>query len=395
MLCEISTLVPPKPSHALRRFNSDEVASFARFECCPACGSGDREIPCLEFGGTEWTDCLTVSTCGGCGHIYVANPPGPGFIEEFYRLEYSAKDEADLVGTPHRTSGMTPDPKFAPLFDQLAITDPFLRILDVGCGKGQLLRWLESQGFQALTGCEPSLNRYTITGASKAEVILGGFEAVPEDREFDLILSNHVVEHMARPREFAIWAINRLAPGGRLIISVPHPESESDLYKALFLPHLHSFNARSIRALLPDIPSAIFENPDRPGDLTAMFFKDCTPPTNGTWLAQDVSTRTPDQLASALKRPWEESGPNHLALEWRSSSVGTADRSRVGWGHFLVSKLLASVTRKAPAWAGRQMRRSPALGHWSNTGLLRFRRSTDDRSVVRISARGQAVQLTK
>ena len=93
-----------------------------------------------------------------------------------------------------------------------------MRILDVGCGRGQLLSILHRAGFRLLWGVDPYLPR-------DLEVVPGLFvrrqplETVRED--FDLIMFHHVLEHIADGGQALSAARARLRPGGRILVRAP------------------------------------------------------------------------------------------------------------------------------------------------------------------------------
>ncbi|MCL2541997.1 MAG: class I SAM-dependent methyltransferase [Nocardioidaceae bacterium] len=98
-------------------------------------------------------------------------------------------------------------------------------VLEIGCGRGGFARTLrELLGPDArLVGVEPVAESAAAARAAGDldEVVEGFFpEAVPEER-FDLVVVNDVLEHMLDP-----WAALRschrfLAPGGRVVASLP------------------------------------------------------------------------------------------------------------------------------------------------------------------------------
>jgi SAM-dependent methyltransferase len=96
-----------------------------------------------------------------------------------------------------------------------------LRILDVGCGAGRVLRGLKARGYRA-TGVD--INKELVE-QRKAEgfdcLTLEAFGA--GDEMFDVILMCHVIEHFP-PHELLTFIdgyLDRLKSGGRLIISTP------------------------------------------------------------------------------------------------------------------------------------------------------------------------------
>ena len=98
-----------------------------------------------------------------------------------------------------------------------------MRVLDVGCGKGFLVKdlMLECQGLEAF-GMD--ISRYALVHCEK-EVIgrlhLGSAESLPfPDRAFDCVLSINTIHNLHRPRAvMAMREIQRLS-GGRAFVQV-------------------------------------------------------------------------------------------------------------------------------------------------------------------------------
>lgn len=91
------------------------------------------------------------------------------------------------------------------------------RVLDAGCGTGDLLSDLESRGFEVF-GAELAPQAAHAARAKGHEVVEGPFESYPADRKFDAILFMHVLSHAADPQAMLEHARSLLAPGGIIII---------------------------------------------------------------------------------------------------------------------------------------------------------------------------------
>lgn len=131
---------------------------------------------------------------------------------------------------------------------------PGCRVLDVGCGRGDLVLALAARGFEA-HGTElfpvqkPGLEGRMHYGADLEALDL-------EPGTFQLVVLWHVLEHLIDPQATLEAARQLLVPGGRLVVAVPNLSSwQASLFGAdwfhLDLPrHLHHFTLVGLRRLL-------------------------------------------------------------------------------------------------------------------------------------------------
>lgn len=126
------------------------------------------------------------------------------------------------------------------------------RILDVGCGRGQLLSILHRAGFRNLLGVDPFL-------ATDVEVLPGLRvlkRAMAEvDQTFDLIMLHHVFEHIADGLDVLTLCRQRLAPNGKILLRIPTVDSEAwEHYKVHWVQldaprHLYLHSRESLKRL--------------------------------------------------------------------------------------------------------------------------------------------------
>jgi len=146
------------------------------------------------------------------------------------------------------------------------------RAFEIGCGGGLMLRALAAHGWNA-TGSERTPEMAAQAAQfSGAEVLVGGIEATAPDARFDLILLNHVLEHLEDPVPMLRAIRARLAPGGQLIIGVPNFASWQARFGGakwfhLDVPrHVHHFTPKALGVLLGtcgiEIESISFVSPE-------------------------------------------------------------------------------------------------------------------------------------
>lgn len=103
--------------------------------------------------------------------------------------------------------------------------DDTFRVLDVGCGTGELLHRISGHFKNAImVGLEPneaSVEAAQHRGISRCQFISGGFEMAPSLGIFDFVVCSEVYEHVENPDRLLDVLASILVPGGVLSISTP------------------------------------------------------------------------------------------------------------------------------------------------------------------------------
>lgn len=126
------------------------------------------------------------------------------------------------------------------------------RLLDIGCGSGDLVRSMSQWGWEA-EGIDIDDRAIEIAKSRGLSVVVGDFiKADYPDNHFDVIISSHVFEHVYEPVEFLKKCWRLLKPKGQLLIATPNAFSmQRGLFgkdwMALDAPrHLYLFNPKSL-----------------------------------------------------------------------------------------------------------------------------------------------------
>lgn len=136
------------------------------------------------------------------------------------------------------------------------------RVLEVGCGQGSFsqLAWRASANYQGIEINDDAVQKAQALGRPVTNADVGQFVRT-HPASFDAVCCFQVLEHIAEPREFIQSLVTLLAPGGKLILSVPNGDSVlgGDTSNLLDKPphHMAHWNRRSFESLTRLFPLQI------------------------------------------------------------------------------------------------------------------------------------------
>jgi 2-polyprenyl-3-methyl-5-hydroxy-6-metoxy-1,4-benzoquinol methylase len=136
--------------------------------------------------------------------------------------------------------------EFDTAIDLLGGLEGVVDVLEVGCGQGHFIKRIH-QAFNA-QGVE--LNLGAVAECQSKGLNVSGLSLAEVDRQFDMVVAFEVLEHVDTPREFLAQALDKLRPGGYLMIAVPDPDgyfSEADKVLLDMPPHhVLSFSKKTL-----------------------------------------------------------------------------------------------------------------------------------------------------
>ena len=124
-----------------------------------------------------------------------------------------------------------------PLWIKKEIEKKDTKILDYGCGFGQLLRELLRDNYQNIYGVDIEKNAIEScqnSGLMVEELNLDNLKN-PYNFKFEIIILSHIVEHIPKSEIINTLAFIKnefLAKNGKLLIAVPNAQSNTDCYWA-------------------------------------------------------------------------------------------------------------------------------------------------------------------
>lgn len=130
------------------------------------------------------------------------------------------------------------------------------RLLDVGCGSGEVLADMESVGWEAV-GVDVDSVAVEVAQGKGLSATCGTLEEQQyPDNGFQAITMNHVIEHVHDPVGLLRECRRILAPGGHLIVITPNLDSwghrrfDGDWFHLDPPRHLWLFSRRTLRSLV-------------------------------------------------------------------------------------------------------------------------------------------------
>ncbi len=195
---------------------------------------------------------LTTVGCNQCGLIMTNPQPTMEAMNSFYEKDYRSYYQNTIAPSEDYVRTLHKDKRAQHLVDYLQMhncVQADARILDVGCAEGAVLKQLRtSYSSLKLEGVEPNPDFATFASGYVDAKIWPVLEDV-RDRHYDLIMTNHVLEHINNPVRYLESLGDLLSQKGVLYIGVPDAECYRGLGD-LHIAHLYHFTQQTLVALL-------------------------------------------------------------------------------------------------------------------------------------------------
>lgn len=207
-------------------------------ETPPDAASMANICPCCASRAVSPAAPPAYTRCAQCGHRW--RPPQQGHDRHYY------------AGLIDRNDPQTPwfKRKIAERTDALSrlLTPNVKRVLEVGCAEGALGEAIKTRFAVTYEGIE--LSQDAERAQAKLDRVYRTPAALTAAPPYDLIVSFHVLEHIATPaKELQAWS-KLLVPEGKLLIEVPHEAGHPWLTNDHNPEHLHQFTPASLTTLL-------------------------------------------------------------------------------------------------------------------------------------------------
>lgn len=260
---------------------------------CPVCGTdgpapGFEAVACREAPAERFR----IVRCGACGHMYTSPRPTPDAIRRYYpEAYYRGRERGAQKTESNRHRGIRERLARAALRQHFGYPGDALRtvarwlltwpiacwlrwgrrtldtipwagngeLCDFGCGACAFLRLARRRGWRV---CGVDFSEDVARWARERdalEVVVGTWPGEAfAGRTFDAITAWHVIEHLPEPAGWLAAAVERLNPGGYLLVCCPDVDSWArrffgeDWYGLDVPRHFSHFAKRKLADLLAD-----------------------------------------------------------------------------------------------------------------------------------------------
>jgi len=222
---------------------------------CPFCGSRNiSDITKIRDYTSVDSRRYIYSACQNCGVIFQSFRPEASEIKNFYQSDYQPYNDQYNFFVKKFIEYRTR--REIRIFKKL--NPNIANVLEIGCSFGRYLKALRDFGGFNVTGieidgdcCRRGKAEFNLE-IINSDLLAAGFK--PES--FDLIVMNHVLEHLYNPAEVLAEISKVLRSGGILSIKTPNADTlERKFFKNFWFPyeaprHIFLFSPETLKKIL-------------------------------------------------------------------------------------------------------------------------------------------------
>lgn len=245
---------------------------------CPLCGATDAKVWRRGKGDRLHglsEDSYVYLRCRKCDARYLDDPPADDDLARFYPDEYEPhtaeeRHQSGTAGVPARVvrrvnssvlrliDARRPDPLPDALKEFYTPPHPGAALLDYGCGSPAFLESAREAGWETIGVDFSERAVQSVREAGHHGYLAADVEGSVEVGSITAIRMSHSLEHLRHPLDTLSRLFTLLAPGGRIHVAVPNPDSlssrvfRSRWFNLEYPRHLVLFDETRLLSMLRD-----------------------------------------------------------------------------------------------------------------------------------------------
>jgi SAM-dependent methyltransferase len=317
---------------------------------CLLCGGGLEVIRENLLGSTTKGDKLhsfTLCKCSACGHVQKRiDSHYQRAMHDLYNSDYAAAcgQRINIVNGKVVSRYLTLAQNLARILSLEKING---RILDIGSGGGDLLAAFSTElpNWERAAYDVSDSSAAVVSAKGATEFFYGDLGKI--QKQFDLIVFNHVAEHLTNPLEVFRQAKRILRKNGHIVVIVPSFEL---VHPDLFIyEHCSHFTTRSLHFLASMAGLDVVNTMQNAVGKTEIGF-----------IAKDSDNGIMNSVESALA--WSESLPKTISMISHERKIGVFGLSGAGlWLGVLLKDKLAFFVDDDPSKQGKMFAQCPII----------------------------------
>lgn len=214
-----------------------------KISVCTSCGSDNKNSK--KIMSKREDEYLTIFKCSFCDNVYLSEYES-GFNESLYSYYNNSLNKAE-----DEVYGDLNTQRIVQLLNILKKETKGLRILDVGCGVGGIVKVANTLGWDAL-GIDVSKEAVEIAEKFNVNVKkIDFFSPKIQSKSKDVVIMSELIEHVPNPVDFLLRAEEILVPGGILYMTTPNWNSLDrkilkEKWNAIHSEHLTYFTVQTL-----------------------------------------------------------------------------------------------------------------------------------------------------
>ena len=221
---------------------------------CQVCDSSSQKKHIEGLDHNVSGDPFVVCECLGCGFRFTNPRPTEENIYKYYQSKDYISHSGTKKGLVNRVYHLVRQYQFYKkrrLIEKSSLLKTG-RLLDIGCGTGDFLNYMNSFGWKT-DGVETDDGARDLAEKKLGKKIKKRLKEVREEDKYDVVTMWHVLEHVYDVKQCLQLIYKKLKKGGVLIVAVPNCESHDakrygENWAAYDLPiHLSHFRKEDIK----------------------------------------------------------------------------------------------------------------------------------------------------